>query len=187
MKLHVSIAQPKLPSWEGRTRERSRVNISNEMKLPVSSHSPRDRGEAVNTQPRLPKREVQRVQQGPTLSLGQLMQVRYQHPPASLPSYQARCGHKLQLPSWEVQQHGRASPRCVSDWRTTPQSSLEVGSKNVDSRQHKIRDSHHVSQRSYQRSFTNKYRVDQSTCHKCFKAVLRSSAFCINMMHHSQG
>ena len=112
------------------------------------------------------------------------MQVGYQHPPASLPSYQARCGHKLQLPSWGVQQHGHASPRCMSDWRTTPQSLLEVGSKNVDSCQHKIRDSHHMSQQSYQRSITNKYHVDQSTCHKCFKAVgvLHSAS-----MHHSQG
>jgi hypothetical protein len=102
--MHVGAIKPK----------RSETNVG-EMKHHVSTNSPRDRGEAV-TQPRLPKREVQRSNKDT---------------------------HRQDACRTGVRRH---SPR--RKW----------GGKNVDLRQHIIRDSNHVAERSSQRSHQQKTR-----------------------------
>jgi hypothetical protein len=96
------------PHREHSNEKRSKTNVSNLMKPRSSSDSPRDR---VNDQHSSLNVDPEKRMAMP--SLGQQKQVRFQYPPATLPTYW-RGLFLPQLPSWEVQQYGHTSPRCVS-------------------------------------------------------------------------
>ena len=88
-------------------------------------------------------------------------------------------------PKGDVQQHRHASPRCVSDWRTMPQPSLEVGARMLT-----CVNMRHMIQLTWwndcMNDLINRKCVTQFMCQN-LSMWTQSSTFCINMMHHSQG
>jgi hypothetical protein len=115
---HVGLAE--LHRDGATNSKRSKTNVSNLMKHQSSSNSPWDRGEAqkrIGSRPHVneavnDQHSSSNIDPGKRTVMPSLGQVRFQYPPATLPTYW-RGQFLPQLPSWEVQPYGHASPRCV--------------------------------------------------------------------------
>ena len=143
--------------------------------------------------------EVQMAPRGTTpLSSGLQGQVGCKNPPVPfprtpwMPSIQKPTTTHLEMevsrrynPKGDVQQHRHASPRCVLDWRTMPQPSLEVRARMLT-----CVNMRHVIQitwwNDHVNDLINRKRVTQFT-HQNLSMQTQSSTFHINMMHHLQG